>query len=71
MQRELEINTSTDQDERDDPKLREVLVDFPDSLSDVAQIEAKRLGLSLEQWVTTVVVTALTCLPDEHVIESA
>ena len=44
--------------QQDDSRLKEVLVDLPDSLRMAAQIEAKRVGQSLEQWVAQVVATA-------------
>jgi hypothetical protein len=55
----MKLNTSTDQDGRDGLGLREVLVDLPDSLMAAAQIEAKRVGQSLEQWVAHTVTAAL------------
>lgn len=65
------MNTSTDQDERDESELKEVLVELPDALNVAAQAEAKRLGLSLEQWVTNLVVTALIYLRDEQAVQNA
>ena len=53
------MTTSTKQVEPVDSAFREVLVDLPDALMTAAQIEAKRLGVSLEQWVADVVTKAL------------
>jgi predicted HicB family RNase H-like nuclease len=51
--------TSANQVESNESAFREVLVDIPDALMTAAQIEAKRLGVSLEQWVADVVTKAL------------
>jgi predicted HicB family RNase H-like nuclease len=45
--------------QQEDSRLKEVLVDLPDSLRMVAQIEVKRVGQSLEQWVAQAVATAV------------
>ena len=47
------------QDERDESGFVEVLVDVPDSLKVAAQLEAKRMGQSLEQWIADAVTKAL------------
>lgn len=39
--------------------LVEVVVDIPDSLKLAAQIEAKRVGQSLQQWLTNALTAAL------------
>lgn len=49
------MTTSTNQVESIESAFSEVLVDIPDALMVAAQIEAKRLGVSLEQWVAGVV----------------
>lgn len=53
------MTTSTKQVEPNESAFGEVLVDIPDALMTAAQIEAKRLGMSLEQWVADVVSQAL------------
>jgi predicted HicB family RNase H-like nuclease len=45
--------------QQDESGLKEVLVDLPDSLNVAAQIEAKRVDQSLEQWVVHAVAAAL------------
>lgn len=53
------MTTSTKQVESNELAFREVLVDIPDALMTAAQIESKRLGVSLERWVADVVTQAL------------
>ena len=55
----MKLHKPSQHDERDESGLKEVLVDLPDSLKMAAQIQAKRLGQSLEQWIAHVVATAL------------
>lgn len=54
------MKTPTNQVETTESALSEVLVDMPDALMVAAQIEAKRLGVSLEKWVADVVSQALS-----------
>lgn len=54
------MTTSTNQLESSESAFSEVLVDMPDALMVAAQIEAKRLVVSLEQWVADVVSQALS-----------
>jgi predicted HicB family RNase H-like nuclease len=44
----------------DESNFVEVLVDLPDDLQAAAQLEAKRLGVTLEQWVSQAVANALS-----------
>lgn len=55
----MKLHKPSQHDERDESGLKVVLVDLPDSLKMAAQIEAKRVGQSLEQWIAHVIATAL------------
>ena len=55
----MKLHKPSQHNARDESALKEVLVDLPDSLKIAAQIEAKRVGQSLEQWIAHVVATAL------------
>lgn len=55
----MKLHKPSQHDERDELGLKVVLVDLPDSLKMAAQIEAKRVGQSLEQWIAHVIATAL------------
>ena len=55
----MKLHKPSQRDKRDESGLKEVLADLPDSLELVAQIEAKRVGHSPEQWVAHATTTAL------------
>ena len=54
-----QLNESIYRDMAGESEISEVLVDLPESLQLAAGIEAKRTGLSLEQWILNTVVSAL------------
>jgi hypothetical protein len=56
----VKLKSSSHSDERDRSVLIGVDVDLPDALKLVTQIEAKRKGLSLEQWVGNALTASLT-----------
>lgn len=54
------MTKSSNPTESNESAFSEVLVDIPDALMTAAQVEAKRLGVSLEQWIANVLRQALT-----------